>query len=60
MKLEHMQALLDDFCIPLQLASGSSQDHTNTSDKVRAHRYIYICTTFSGLLCSCFLSGCTR
>ena len=39
MKLEHMQALLDDFCIPLQLASGSSQDHTNTSDKVRAHRY---------------------
>jgi hypothetical protein len=27
MKLEHMQALLDDFCIPLQLATGSTQEH---------------------------------
>lgn len=26
MKLEHMQALLDDFCIPLQLATGDTQE----------------------------------
>lgn len=28
MKLEDMQALLDDFCIPLQLASGHTQKHS--------------------------------
>ncbi|CAI8056730.1 hypothetical protein GBAR_LOCUS30905 [Geodia barretti] len=36
MKLEHMQALLDDFCIPLQLATGSTQEHDPASkDKVK-------------------------
>ena len=37
MKLDHMQALLDDFCIPLQLASGSTQeqDPATAGDKVR-------------------------
>ena len=35
MKLEHMQALLDDFCIPLQLATGSTQEHDpDSKDKV--------------------------
>ena len=30
-----MQALLDDFCIPLQLATGSTQEHDPASkDKV--------------------------
>ena len=37
MKLEHMQALLDDFCIPLQLATGDTQEREPASkEKVSA------------------------
>ena len=35
MKLEDMQTLLDDFCIPLQLATGHSQKHSMAKPPVR-------------------------
>ena len=46
MKLEDMQALLDDFCIPLQLATGHSQKHSMAKPPVRlvTHDIIAYCS----------------
>lgn len=42
MKLEDMQTLLEDFCIPLQLASTSTKKHTPTSKDTKDQVCVYM------------------